>query len=491
MKRCFLTAVIRRLFHPDTVPALSSWQTTHVRSIQGRRGHEGARQSLIFGIISVIAVAALALLTGAADAQAKTEIQFWHAMEGPLGETVDELVKQFNQSQGEFEVKAVYKGTYPQTQAAAMAAYRQKNPPHVVQVFDVGTLSMLLSDTIIPAYRLMKQQQVEIDWADFIETVIGYYSKDDRLPSMPFNVSTPILYYNKDTFRKAGLGDKAPATWQDVETASRKILASGTATCGFSTTGASWTMLENMFPWHDQPFATNQNGYTGLDTRLLINSDFGRMHIGALARWHKENIFSYGGPGGVDPKFINGDCAMFVQSSAFIGGFKSSLKFDWGTGQLPHWGPPYAKENTNIGGASLWVMRGREPADYKGVAQFLKFITEPSQQMWLAGTTGWVPITRTAVRNLDDDDFYKKNPEQWAAMTQLLSAKLNAKPTWKSRGLRLGNYAQIREAIEQELVNIFNGKMTVKEGLDAAVLRGNAILREFKVINGAAPQGEI
>jgi len=434
-----------------------------------------------------MAIAALALLSGAADAQAKTEIQFWHAMDGQLGEAVDGLVKQFNQSQGEIEVKAVYQGTYPEVLAAAMAAYRQKNPPHIVQVSDVGTQSMLLSEAIVPVYRLMKQQQIAVDWADFLETVTGYYSKDDRLYSLPFNASTPILYYNKHVFRKAGLGDTPPATWQEVETASRKILASGAATCGFSTMAAAWTMLENTFPWHNQPFATNNNGYTGLDTRLLINSDFGRMHIGALVRWQAENIFSYGGPEGVDSKFSHGDCAMSVQTSAFIGGFKNSLPFDWGTGQLPHWGPPYAKANTSLSGASLWVLRGHEPADYKGVAQFLKFITEPSQQIWWAAVTGYVPITRTAVRTLEEDSFYKKNPEQWTALSQLL----HAKPNSRSRGLRLGNYVQVREAIEFELENIFNGSKTVKEGLDHAVIRGNAILREFYVIHGAAPQGEI
>jgi sn-glycerol 3-phosphate transport system substrate-binding protein len=247
--------------------------------------------------------------------------------------------------------------------------------------------------------------------------------------------------------------------------------------------------MENTFAWHNQPFATNQNGYTGLDTRLLINSAFGRMHVGALARWHKENIFSYSGSEGqLDPKFINGDCAMFIHSSAAIGAFKNSLKFDWGTGQLPHWGAPYEKANTILGGATVWVLRGRETADYKGVAQFLKFIVEPSRQEWWAATTGFVPITKTAFKGLEASGFYKQNPEQWTAVSQLL----NAKPTPSSRGLRLGNYVQVRmDVIELQLEDIFAGKKTVKQGLDAAVARGNAILREFYVINAAAPQGEI
>lgn len=488
MKRSFLTAVIRRLFHPDTVPARSSRQKVPICSVHRRPRQEDTKQSLITRTISVAAVASLALLAGAVVAQAKTEINFWHAMDGQLGEAVSELVKQFNQSQGKFEVKVLYKGTYPQVLAAAMAAVRQKTPPHIVQIYEVGTQSMVLSDAIIPVYRLMKQQQVAVDWADFLKTINGYYSKDDRLYSMPFNVSTVILYYNKDVFQKAGLSENPPATWPEVEAASRKILAVGAATCGFSTTWPSWTLLENTFTWHNQPFATNQNGYTGLDTKLLINSAFGRMHIGAVARWHQENIFSYAGrEGQLDPKFINGDCAMFVHSSSAIGGFKKSLPFAWGTGQLPHWGSPYPKENTILGGATLWVLRGHAPGDDQGVAQFLKFLSEPRQQMWWAATTGYVPITKTALDNLEKGSFYMQNPEQRPGMSQLL----NPTPTPNSRGLRLGNYVQVREAIELELENIFTGKKTVKEGLDAAVMRGNAILRQFRVTHGASPQGEI
>jgi sn-glycerol 3-phosphate transport system substrate-binding protein len=440
--------------------------------------------------VSVVVVTVLALLGGAADAQIKTEISFWHALDGQVGEAVDALVKQFNQSQGEVEVKAVYKGTYPQVLAAARAAHRQqKNPPHIVQVYEVGTQSMVLSDAIVPVYRLMQHQRIAVNWADFLETITGYYSKDGRLYSMPFNVSTPILYYNKDIFKKAGLGDTPPVTWPEVEAASRKLLAGGAAKCGFTTPSPSWTMLENTFAWHNQPFATNQNGYTGLDTKLLINSPFGLMHVGALVRWQRENIFAYGGRDGQpNSKFIDGDCAMVVQSSASIGAFKKSLRFDWGTGQLPHWGPPYPKQNTILGGATLWLLRGHKPADDKGVAQFLKFITEPPQQVWWAATTGYVPITRTAVKSLEDDSFFKQNPEQWTAMSQLL----HAKPTPNSQGLRLGNYVQVREAtIELELESIFTGRKTVKEGLDAAVLKGNAILRQFGVTHGAAAQGEI
>ena len=443
---------------------------------------------LIIQTLRVFAMAALALLGAAVGAQAKTEINFWHAMQGQRGQAVEELVKQFNQTQGEFEVKAVFKGTYAEVLASAMVAYRQKNPPHIVQVFDVGTQSMILSDAKIPIQRLMNLEKIPVNWTDFLGTITRYYSNNNKLYSMPFNTSTPILYYNRDVFKKAGLDDRPPQTWPEVESVSRKILTTGAAECGFTTAWPSWTMLENTFAWHNQPFASNRNGYAGLDTRLLINSDFGLMHVGALAKWQQENIYSYGGrEEQPHAKFINVECAMLVASSAVIGDFKSSIQFDWGTGQLPHWGPPYSKQNTVPGGATLWVLRGREPAHYKGVAQFMKFIAEPRQQTWWAAATGYVPITGTALKALQDDSFYEKNPEQWTAMSQLLNPRI----TPNSVGVRLGNFVAVREAIELELGNILDGKKTVKEGLDAAVSRGNAILRQFSVTHGAAASGEI
>jgi sn-glycerol 3-phosphate transport system substrate-binding protein len=212
---------------------------------------------------------------------------------------------------------------------------------------------------------------------------------------------------------------------------------------------------------------------------LLINREFGQKHVGQLAAWQKDNVYSYGGRmGQPDPKFINGDCAMLIQSSAVIGGFKKSVKFDWGTGQLPHWGAPYKKQNTIVGGGTLWVMKGVKAADYKGVARFLKFIAEPHQQMWWSVTTGYVPITQTAIKNLEAGYHFKKNPEQWTALSQL-----SGTPTANSRGHRLGNMAQVRDAIEPELEQIFAGKKTAKEGLDAAVAKGNEILKEFAAAN--------
>jgi len=444
----------------------------------------------------------LTVLTLPVAAQAKTEIHFWHAMTGALGEALETQAKQFNDSQGEYEVKPLRKGSYPETLTAAIAAYRQKNPPHIVQVFEVGTQTMMLSGAIYPVHELMQQNEIKIDWNDFIKPVVGYYTKDGKLYSMPYNSSTPILYYNKDAFKKAGLDpEKPPKSWQDVEAYSKKILAAGAAKCGFSTSWPSWTMVENMHATHDQPFATKGNGFGGVEgVELLINREFGQKHVAALAAWQKQNIYSYGGRrGDADPKFMSGDCAIHIQSSAVISGFTKGVKHEWGTAELPHWGAPYKKATSIIGGATLWVLKGKPQGEYRGVARFLEFLAKPENQMWWHVNTGYLAISNTAVRNLEQGYHFVKNPKQYTAFAQLTGlpptppaamkdkkaapAKPERVATPNSSGLRLGNFVQIRAVIESEMENIFDGKKPAKQGLDDAVAKSNALLKEFAATN--------
>jgi sn-glycerol 3-phosphate transport system substrate-binding protein len=419
----------------------------------------------------------LAASQGVGQAWGKTEIHFWHAMSGHLNAAVDVLAKKFNEKQSDYEVKPLHKGTYPETLAAAIATYRSKTPPHIVQVFDVGTQTMLLSEAIMPVFQLMKDQGIAVDWSDFIQPVRSYYSKDGRLYSMPFNSSTPILYYNKDAFQKAGLSpDKPPTTRKEVREFSKRILSAGTAKCGFSTGWPSWILFENMAAWHDLPFATNQNGFGGLDTRLLVNGEFQRKLIGQLVAWQTENLYSYGGRMDVpDQKFMSGECAMYLQSSALIGGFTRSVPFRWGTGQLPQWGEPYRKGTSIPGGATQWVMQGLPPADYQGVARFFKFLAEPAQQAWWHRTTGYVTITNASLRGLGQTNHFLKNPDQWTAFAQLTGGN----NTPNTLGIRLGNFSAVREAIEGELENILANKKSVQQGLDDAVAKGDEVLKGF------------
>jgi sn-glycerol 3-phosphate transport system substrate-binding protein len=428
-----------------------------------------------------VLVAAAVLLTGVpSTSRAATEIQFWHAMTAVLGERVNDIANKFNASQSEYVVKAVHKGSYPETLNAAIAAYRAKQPPHIVQVFEVGTQTMLSSGAVYPVYQLMKDHGVAIDWNDVISPVRGYYSTTGgNLYSMPFNSSTPILYYNKDHFKKAGLPDKPPATWDAVESMAKKLKAAGVK-CPFSSAWPSWVLVENMHAYHDQPVADNRNGFDGLATTLKINDAFGVKMMEQLSRGAKEGWFTYGGRlNKAEALMTAGECGIFTTSSAYIGNLTraSEGKFTWGTGPLPRLAG-FPQGNSIIGGATLWVMRGAKPEEYKGVAQFFKYVASTENQAWWAGVTGYLPLTNSAAKALEASGHYVKNPNQKTAIVQMNTRKT----TPNSQGIRLGNFNSVRDAIEEQMENIFSGSKTPKQGLDDAVAKSNDILKEFAAL---------
>ena len=421
-------------------------------------------------------VAALALFGVFSDAAwAKTEVVWWHAMGGFLGERVNDITKKFNASQNEYEVKAINKGSYNETLTAGIAAYRAKTHPQIIQVFEVGTQTMLSSGAIYPVFQLMKDQGIKIDWEDFISVVKTYYSKGGNLYSMPFNSSTPILYYNKTAFEKAGLNPQvAPETFEEIGKAAKAVVSKGAAKIGFTISWPSWTLVENMHTWHDQSFADQQNGFTGMATQLKINGKLGMQVFEMLTRWQKEGIFTYSGRGSRgDQPVINGEAAIGLASTALVGTMTKTSKFDWGTGNLPRLAG-YPQGNSIIGGASLWVMKGHKKEVYKGVAKFLEFLGQPEQQAWWHAQTGYFPISRAAIKALPADHF-RNNSNLWTAFAQITKGKT----TPNSQGIRLGNFAAVRDIIEAEMENTLSGKKSPKEGLDEAVKKGNAVLKEF------------
>lgn len=421
---------------------------------------------ILFGFLVSIPTAAFA----------KTEIVWWHAMGGFLGERVNEIAAKFNSSQTEYEVKAVNKGSYPEALTAAIAAYRAKTHPHVLQVQEIATQTMLSSGAIYPVYELMADQGVKINWADFISVVKSYYSYKGNLYSMPFNSSTAIFYYNKSIFQKAGLKtDKAPATYEEIEKCAKAAVVSGATKIGFTVAWPSWTLMENMHAWHDQPFSDQDNGFAGLATHLKINGSLGERLMDLISRWQNEAIFTYSGRlAKGDQPIINGEAAMGIASTALVGTLTKSAKFEWGTGFLPRLSG-FPQGNSIIGGASLFVLKGHKPEENKGVAKFLEFLGQTPQQAWWHAQTGYLPISNSALKSLQATDHFKKNPNLWTAFAQITSGKTTA----NSQGVRLGNLIAIRDIIEGEMENILSGKKTSKQGLDEAVKRSDEILKEF------------
>jgi sn-glycerol 3-phosphate transport system substrate-binding protein len=425
----------------------------------------------------------LAALTAIAlPASAQVEIQWWHSMGGALGEWVNGLAKGFNDSQQDYKVVPVFKGSYPESFAAAIAAFRAGNAPHILQVFEVGTATMMASKgAIVPVNEVKKLGGVAFDPSVYVPAVSGYYTAPNgQMLSLPFNSSTTVLHYNKDAFRAAGLDpDSPPKTWPELVLTAAKLKASGHK-CPFTTSWQSWTQLESFSAWHNVEFATKRNGFNGLDTRLNITTPLHVRHIENLANMAQQGLFVYKGrSGAADGVFQSGECAMYTGSSAAYGGIKRNLKAEAGISTLPYYPDvPGAPQNTVIGGASLWAMSGKKADEYKGVGLFYKYLSDPEVQARSHQQTGYLPITTAAFKITEDSGFYKQNPGTDVSVTQMIR-----KTTDKSRGIRLGNFVQIRTILDEEMEQIWSGKKSAEQGLQDATKRGNAELEKFQKAN--------
>ena len=414
---------------------------------------------------------------------AATEVQFWHAFTGRLGDLVAEQVDTFNTSQSDYKIVASHKGNYSETLNAGIAAFRAKEQPHILMVFEVGTATMMAArGAINPVYEVMAKAGAEFDPGADIGSVKGYYTTTDgKMLSLPFNSSTPVLWVNRDALQAAGIDpDTDLSTWQKVGGVLDKLKASGHK-CPLTTAWQSWIHLENFSAYHNIPFATKGNGFEGLDTELAFNGPVQVKHIQTMGDWAKQGKFFYAGrrnEGGAN--FRGGECAMFTESSAGYAGIKAEAKFDFEVRPLPYWdGVDGAPQNTIIGGASLWVMSGHESEEYKGVAAFLNFLSSADIQAKWHQDTGYLPITTAAGEKTRADGFYEKNPGTDIAVIQMTAKQ----PTANSKGLRLGSFDQIRGIIDEELEAVWSGDKDAQTALDSAVSRGNKLLRRFEQAN--------
>ena len=415
-------------------------------------------------------------------AQAQTEIQWWHSMSGALGDWVNDLAAGFNASQKEYKVVPVYKGAYDVSMTAAIAAFRAGEAPHILQVFEVGTATMMAAKgAVVPVGEVMAKAGYKFDPKVYVPAVAGYYTAPNgQMLSYPLNSSTTVFYYNKDAFKRAGLDpEKVPKTWPEVALAAAKLKASGEK-CPFTTSWQGWTQLESFSTWHNTEFATKNNGFGGTGARLAFNTPLHVRHIENLANMAKQGLFVYKGRGNLpDAAFYSGECAMSTASSSAYGFIKKNAKFNFGIAALPYYPDvPGAPQNTIIGGASLWVMAGKKPAEYKGVAAFFDYLSKPEVQAASHQRTGYLPLTMAAYELTAKSGFYDKNPGTDTAVTQMIR-----KTTDKSRGIRLGNFVQIRTIVDEELELVWAGKKAPKEALDEAIRRGNEQLERFEKAN--------
>jgi sn-glycerol 3-phosphate transport system substrate-binding protein len=436
----------------------------------------GTKRTFLKGLL---AGAAATIAASAASAQQRVEVQFWHAMGGVLGERVDEIVKRFNDSQGKYTVVATNKGNYDEVINGTIAAYRAKKQPHLVQIYERGFMTMLLSDAIVPVQDLMTEKKKNVDWSDFIKPVASYFQHKGKLMTMPFNSSSPILWYNRDHFEKAGFKEPAP-TWQEFEKQLYAIKEKGIAECGSSLANDYfWSLIENYSIVNDQPFGTKSNGYDGLDTEFVYNKTRVVGQVTRLRKWIDDGLMQIAGQG-LNPEqlYTSGKCSTFFASTAAHGSVERNARINWSATYLPY-EADLTPRNSTIGGATIWVMKGHKGEEYDGVAAFFEFLASPELQLWWHKVTGYVPITNKAYELAKAEGYYKTSPTREIAILQLNRGT----PTPNSQGFHFGNFTQTTFALRQEMEAVMANKKTPQQGLDDAVRRGNEILRQFEKLN--------
>jgi len=403
------------------------------------------------------------------------ELEFWHAMSGGRTAAVEKIVDGFNEEYDDINVTAQFTGSYAETLTQGISAVRSGNPPHIIQVYEVGTQTMLDSEAIVPVYEIAEGK---IDFGSVIQPILNYYSIEGNLYSMPFNSSTAMLYYNKDAFAAAGI-ENAPETWADIEEMGLQIIDSGAANHGLSFGWPAW-ILEQMFAYHNRPYANNMNGREGRASEVYLNNDFGKMVLGSWTDMVEQDVIAYGGREySANQDFLAGEVAMLIQSTSSLSSIMESADFEVGTTFLPRF-EGYGIGNSVIGGASLWVMQGHSDEEYAAVVEFFKYLSSTDVTIQWHKDTGYFPATNAAVKTLMDDRWFSDNPNYLTAFLQVLSGVQSP----AANGVLLGNFVEIRDIVDTAVEEAFTGVSSADEALDKADSQADSVLEDYTELFG-------
>jgi sn-glycerol 3-phosphate transport system substrate-binding protein len=426
-------------------------------------------------------VLALATLAGAASAQDKIKFEYWYGLSGQLGGVVAETCNRFNESQTQYEITCVGQDGYANAVQNTIAAFRAQQHPTIVQAYDAGTADLMMSGEFYPVSKMMADFNIDISWDDYFPGISNYYaSSTGELFSMPFNSSTPMMYYNKDDFAAAGI-DQPPASWEEFEAALRTLKDAG-QDCAFGYEPDTWIDLEQFSMAHGIPIATNNNGYDGLDSEYVYNTTLHVKHMENIKRWYDEDLLeirtSQGGMNSRDA-FAQGECSLMFRSIASHQAVTNLAdgRFDWDVAMIPVY-EGTERKNTVVGGASLWVLSGKSDDEYRGAAEYLKFLATPESEEYWVSNTGYIPVTKSGYEALNAKGFYENAPYKGREMA--LVSLTYTDPTPITRGIRLGGFIQARSEWSNEVQAALQGDKTMQEALDTAVSRSNDVLRKFE-----------
>lgn len=391
--------------------------------------------------------------------QAPKEVHFRHSLMGVLEENLIKVVDDFNKA-STYKVVLEYGGNYTESFNNTFKVSDRTKRPHLLMVSEYNTPTIYNQrDDYIPLHKL-----IDIEAARFVPVIKEFYSfkepNEDKaqLCSLPFNCSTAILFYNKDIFKKAGLPDKAPETWEEMEIYAEKLRAAGYT--AFTTAWPAAYLFEHFSVVHNIPYATQKNGFHGNNPKLLINTQPFVDQLSKFVEWEKKGFYAYAGriAEKAEEKFIKQECAILLQGANRLGYVKDK-GFDVGFGVYPYWAKmvpngPYA---LNIGGTSIWALSGHP--SYEGVVEFIKYLaSEKVQQRWHE-TTGYLPTTIGAYERTKSGAYYQANPASKIAVQQVIERKNQDLPN----GVRVPNYTMARE----RLINVIDEAMSKVEGFYA------------------------
>jgi len=431
-------------------------------------------------LIVLVLTLCLLLSAGTALAQPVT-VTFWHAMSGSRLGVLESIIESFNTTHTDYEVKPLFTGSYAETLTKYVAAYPSKTGPNIVQVYEVGTQTMIDSDAVTPVYQIPGMLGETWDWAQYVIPITNYYSVDGNLWSMPFNSSTAMLYYNKDLFEAAGLDpNKPPTTWKEMEEYGEKFLASGVVDHVYSTGWPDW-IFEQALAIHDHLYADNDNGRSGLATKVVFNDDFGQMIFDTWTRLHDKGIYIFGGAEySANSAFNSGQIAMLIQSTSSLAGIIKGSTFKVGTSFYPRF-DGYPVGNSIIGGGSLWVTKGQSEEELRGVWEFLKYLgQEDIAIQWHKGT-GYFPVSGAALKTLLDEGWFSKDQAFLTAFLQILSGR---RDTPASTGVRLGPFVAMREIFVSSLEKSLAGQLSPKDAINEAEGKMNLLLKDYAELYG-------
>ena len=432
-----------------------------------------------FSIVSVTAVAA-ALSASAAFAQDKVKFEYWYGLSGQLGDVVQQTCDRFNASQDQYEITCIGQDGYANAVQNSIAAFRAKQHPTVVQAYDAGTADLMMSGEFYPVHQMMADFGIDINWDDYFPGIANYYaSSKGELFSMPFNSSTPMLYINQEHYAAAGL-EAFPETWEQFEENLKALKAVGQE-CAYGYAPSTWIDLEQFSMAHGVPIATNNNGYDGLDSEYVYNTTLHVKHMENIKRWYDDNLLeirtSQGGLNARD-SFAQGECSHYFGSIASHQAVTNLVDgtFEWDVTMIPVY-EGTERKNTVVGGASLWVLSGKSDDEYRGAAEYLKFLATPESEEFWSTNTGYIPVTKTGFNTLVEKGFYDNAPYKGRELA--LDSLTYTDPGPLTRGIRLGGFIQARSEWSNEVQAALQGDKTMQEALDTAVERSNAILNKF------------